>query len=415
MHNCHMYINRLLAGYILKASRSFPVVLLTGPRQSGKTTLLRKISEDKRNFVSLDDLVLRNLAINDPKLFFQRFKPPLVIDEIQYAPGLLSYIKLLVDEKATKLKKANGLFWLSGSQNFTLMDNVSESLAGRVAIMKLLGCSHYEYSNDVPVDKQKPFFTKGAKISGTPLNVNKLFKFILRGAMPKLLADKKVDAEQYYSSYVQTYIERDIRGQIGAGSLMAFESFIRLLAARATQLLNMASLAQEIGVSLNTVKSWVSLLEKTFQIYILRPYHSNLNKREIKTPKVYFLDTGLLCYLTQWQDSATALAGPMAGAIFENWVVSELIKSYWHRAKEAPFYFYRTKEGIEIDLFCVEANKIIASEIKLSATPNIGSIQNLARLVSKKINIKEEWVFSQSEAMLPLTSKITVFPASCIF
>lgn len=410
-----MYINRLLASHILKASRSFPVVLLTGPRQSGKTTLLKKIVRSSMGFVSLDDLVMRELAISDPKLFFQRFKPPLFIDEIQYAPNLLSYIKLLVDERTTRLKPANGLFWLSGSQNFTLMDNASESLAGRVAIMNLLGFSLYEYESNYASDKLKPFFMNKTKRISRAINMPELFKVILRGSMPKPVIDRRIDIEQYYSSYLQTYLERDIRNQAGVKSLRTFEAFLRLLAARSAQLLNMASLASEIGTALNTVKSWISLLEKTYQIYILKPYHSSLNKREIKTPKVYFLDTGLLCYLTYWRDYRSASIGPIAGPLFENWVISELIKSYWHRGKEAPFYFYRTRDGLEIDLFCVTAEGIIASEIKLSAMAEVKSFKALETVRAGKLNIIEQWIFSLAQDLMPLDAKTTVFPASSIY
>jgi predicted AAA+ superfamily ATPase len=410
-----MYINRLLTNYVLKASKTFPVVLLTGPRQSGKTTLLRKISEAKRSFVSLDDLVIRDLALSDPKLFFQRFQPPLFIDEIQYAPNLLSYIKISVDERTTRLKPANGLFWLSGSQNFTLMDNVSESLAGRVAILQLLGISRYERLHNSLSDKTKPFFDNKKKLVPRGVSLRELFRYIVRGAIPKLWADKKIDSRQYYSSYVQTYIERDIRGQIGAKSLRTFEVFIRLLAARASQLLNMASLAQEAGVSINTVKAWISLLEKTFQIYILKPYHANLNKREVKIPKVYFLDSGMLCYLTQWNDPETTAAGPMAGAIFENWVISELIKSYWHRAKDAPFYFYRTKDGKEVDLICSDSGRTIAAEVKLSAAPVKNSFKAIACGRAGKQNAQEQWLFSLTDQVLPLDTKTTIFPAAGIY
>ncbi len=410
-----MYVDRLLTKYVLKASRTFPAVLITGPHQSGKTTLLTRISEKKRTFVSLDDLMIRNLALTDPELFFQRFKPPVFIDEIQYAPNLLPYIKLIIDEKATRLKSANGLFWLSGSQNFALMDNVSESLAGRVAIMNLLGFSLYEFSADTLRDAHRPFFLNKKKDIFKSRDINMLFRHIVRGSMPRVLVDRRIDVEQYYSSYIQTYIERDIRGEIGAKSLRGFEAFIKLLAARSGQLLNMASLSQELGISLNTVKSWISLLEKTFQIYVLKPYHTNLNKREVKTPKVYFIDSGLLCYLTRWNEPSKVVAGPLAGVIFENWVIAELLKSYWHRAQEAPLYFYRTRDGSEVDIFCLSASNIIAAEIKLSATFYKHIFPSLENTVGGKLNIKERWIFSPSKKVLPLDRQTTIFPASSIF
>lgn len=409
-----MYIHRLITNSILKASKSFPAILVTGPRQSGKTTLLRKISPSGMNFVTLDDLIVRNLAQTDPKLFFQRFKPPLFIDEIQYAPNLLPYIKLLIDERATRVKPAHGLFWISGSQNFTLMNNVSESLAGRVAIMNLLGFSLYEYMLRGETAESKPFFASKKKPERRGMGMEELFKFIIRGSFPKVLVDKNIDSVQFYSSYFQTYVERDIRGEIGAKSLRVFETFMRLLAARSAQLLNMASLAAEVGVSLNTVKSWLSLLEKTFQIFILKPYHTNINKREVKTPKVYFMDTGLLSYLTQWRDPLTAMSGSMAGALFENWVIIELVKSYWHRAQEAPFYFYRTRDGLEVDLFCIEADKIFAAEVKMSAAPAKNIFRAVQNFKAGK-TIKEKWLFSQIESSIPIDNKTVIFPAGSIF
>lgn len=361
-----MFRPRLLAGPLVQASKTFPVLLVTGARQVGKTTLLRHL-EPRRRFVTLDDMDARRLAQEDPEQFLDRHPPPVFIDEFQYAPGILSGIKMRVDEKRTRLRPCAGDYWLSGSQNFALMKGVTESLAGRAAVFDLPGFSLAEALPGRAAPGKKPFFEALGADSKAGGGLPELFSAILKGDKPEVWMSRGLDKNLYYSSYVQTYLERDIRSQLGVRDLGRFESFMRLLAARVGQLMNMASLASDLGVSIPTVKGWLTLLERSGQVLMLRPYSGSLSKRLIRTPKVYFLDTGLAAHLLRWKDVETALAGPMAGQLFENWAVSEIVKSYRHRGQEPGLYFWRTKEGQEFDLLYEAGGRRHLAEIKLSS------------------------------------------------
>jgi uncharacterized protein len=375
-----MYVARQLERSVLRASDSFPVVMVTGPRQSGKTTLLRHLSGPERRFVSLDDLQLRALAQDDPQLFIRQFGAPLLIDEFQYAPNLLSYIKIKVDELRTRGRsgEAAGMYWLTGSQNFSLMRHVQESLAGRVAILDLLGFSPYELGQPATWI-EKPFFAQDfdalaqIELAGAGLSQSdpqSVFGRIITGSMPEVALGSFAadDLTRYYSSYVQTYLERDVAALDGVRNLRQFELFYRLLAGRVGQILNYANIASDVGVSPNTVKEWTYILRKGFQVYLLSPYYRSYSKRLVKAPKVYFLDSGLQAYLSGWTNPDTTLRGPMAGHIFENWVVGNVIRSYRHRGLREPLYYWRTASGGEIDLWASEGSVIQTAEIKLAST-----------------------------------------------
>mgnify|MGYP001619815459 CR=1 FL=1 len=362
-----MFRQRVISDCIKQTSASFPVVMLTGARQTGKTTLLRHI-EPHRTFVSLDDPDMRRLAKEDPAQFIERFPPPVFIDEFQYAPQILPHIKMAVDTKTTRLRKAAGMYWLSGSQKFALMKGVQESLAGRVAILNLAGFSLGETAGAAQGFPKEPFLEVFNPRFTANRTLNDLFKIILKGDKPELWSGKKLPAGLFYSSYIQTYLERYVRGQLGIRDLGTFDKFMRLLAGRMGQLLNMAGISSEIGVSIPTVKEWLTVLERSDQIMLLQPYFGNINKRLIKTPKVYFLDTGLAAHLVKWADPRTTLAGPMAGQLFENWVISEIVKSCRFRGIEPDIYFWRTKEGEEFDLAYEKGSKLHLAEIKLSSS-----------------------------------------------
>lgn len=407
-----MYRHRYLETYIRKLSKSFPVILLTGPRQVGKTTLLEYLSKGEtppRNYVSLDEFGPRSLANHDPELFLEQYKPPLIIDEIQYASGLLQRLKILVDRS-----KKNGQYWLTGSQHFTLMQGVSESLAGRVAIIKLLGLSQGEEFK-VP-DTLKPFRPDRAISSPNRklLRLNVLFSRIVRGTFPKFIHKDAPPHQIFHGSYLQTYIERDVRAIVNITNLSAFEKFLRLAAARTGQLLNLSDLARDAQIAVSTAKEWLGILEASFQVYLLKPYFGNISKRQIKTPKLYFLDTGLVCYLTGWHNAEVASRGAMAGSLLENYVISEIIKSYWHRGLDAPVYFWRTKEKEEIDLIIEEEGNIYPVEIKLTMRPDRNMVKGIVGLKRFSGNVGKGAVICLTENQYPLAADLYAIPVSYI-
>ncbi len=383
-----MYKKRLIEQLVTKVSKTFPVVMLTGSRQAGKTTLLRTL-EPGRKVVTLDDMEIRRLAVDDPKGFIDRFSPPVFIDEFQYAPDLLPYVKMSVDEKRTRLESANGDYWLSGSQNFTMMEHVSESLAGRAAILQLLGFSHSEVDGGEEAFTKEPSFEVLNQKFETKKGIEEIFEYIVKGDKPELWTNPEMDNRIYYSSYIQTYLERDVRSQIGVKDLGLFEKFMRLLAVRSGGLLNMAGLASDVGVSLPTIQRWLTVLERSYQIYLLRPYYGGHTKRYVKTPKVYFLDTGLLSYFFKIFDVHTAIESPMSGMFFETWVVSELIRSKWHRGLDADLLFFRTKDGDEIDIVSETSRGVIVAEVKLSSSPGADALKMFSGMKKTKILAKK--------------------------
>jgi uncharacterized protein len=407
-----MYIKRTIENFFLKASSQFPVMLVTGARQVGKTTLLKHVSEKNRTYITLDDPLILNMAKNDPALFMQRFPPPVFIDEIQYAPELLPFIKMEVDRNPQ-----HGRLWLTGSQQFHMMKGVSESLAGRVGIVQLLGLSRREMIGKGPLST--PFLHKPDELnkrakSGELLNLKELYKVIWRGSLPAIALHDETDRDLFYSSYTQTYLQRDIRSLAQVGDEMAFIRLLRAAAARSGQLLNMTDLARDADIAPNTARKWISMLQTTGIIYLLQPYHANITKRLVKTPKLYFLDTGLCAWLTAWSSPETLEAGAMSGAIFETWVISEIIKSWWHNGRIAPFYFYRDKDQKEIDLLIISDKVIYPLEIKKSASPDVNAVKNFQTLDKLKMQIGHRGVVCLVSQLLPLSATSTAIPAGMI-
>jgi uncharacterized protein len=397
-----MYIDRTITATINKVSKQFPVMLVTGSRQIGKTTCLMKSADPKRTYVTLDDPQARELAIEDPKLFLQRFPPPVLIDEIQYAPQLFPIIKIAVDQGAEM-----GDYWLTGSQQFHLMANVSESLAGRVCILRMLGFSSVELSHNA--SSSQPFSPAEPKTFsyGNPVRLMELYKQIWRGCFPAIVTDKQIEHNLFYSSYVQTYLQRDVKALVNVGDEMAFMKFLRGAAARTGQLLNIAELGRDANITHNTARKWLSVLETSGLVYLLKPYYSNLTKRLVKTPKLYFMDTGLAAYLTQWSSPETLEAGAASGAFFETWAISEIIKSYWHNGQTAPLYFYRDNDQKEIDLLIVQDGQIFPVEFKKSSTPNKNDISNFSVLKKLDLPIGLGAVICMSDSTMPINETIT--------
>ena len=393
-----MYIQRTAEDTIKKFSKQFKVVLVTGARQVGKSTLLKHCDEN-RNYVSLDDLTEREMAINEPKIFLENHKAPLIIDEIQYAPQLLSYIKLAVDKSDKK-----GQYWLTGSQQFHMMKNVSESLAGRVGIVDLMGLSLSEISgnkNSVPFDIETESNTD-KKIYTT----EEIFKIIYNGSYPALNNNDEIDRNSFYNSYLRTYIERDIRALTTVSDEMKFLTFIRVVAARTGQLLKYSEIAKEVDISEPTAKSWLSILVSSNLVYLLQPYYKNINKRMTKMPKIYFLDTGLCSYLTGWSSPEVIQKGAMNGAFFETFVVSEILKSYQHNGQTPLMYVYRDTVQKEIDLLIEKNGKLHPVEIKLTANPNKSMVKNFNIIENAGMGA----IICMKEKEMLLTDAVKVIP-----
>lgn len=354
---------------ILELSKSYSAILLTGPRQAGKTTMLRSLAEKEnigREYVTLDDLNTRDMAKNDPALFLQLHKPPVLIDEVQYAPELFTYIKIHIDEHHNL-----GDFWMTGSQIFRLMQGVQESLAGRVALLHMSPMSQREIIGAQCMPFTTDFgtlLTESKRIA--PVTTPELFERIWNGSMPGLVSGQYSDRNIYYSSYLSTYVERDVRDISGNVDALKFNRFVTAVAARTSQLLNYKALADDADIDMPTAKAWVNILETLGIIFLLHPYSNNVLKRTIKTPKVYFYDTGLVCYLTKWSSPEVAESGAMNGALLENFTVSEIMKSYQNAGIEPYLYFYRDRDAKEIDVIMEGDGKLCPLEIKKTATPD---------------------------------------------
>lgn len=360
------YISRNLEKIVLEVTKEYAVLLVTGPRQVGKTTMLQKLMENTdRGYVSLDDLNERNLAKTDPELFLQLHKPPILIDEVQYAPELFTYIKIHVDKNHNP-----GDFWLTGSQVFKLMRGVQESLAGRVAVLSLTSLSQAEICDN----QMEPFTIDMEELAvrskqRKQADTREIFGRIFRGSMPAIVSGKNSNSQIFYSSYLTTYIERDVRELSDAIDSLKFLHFITAVAARCGQMLNIADIARDADINQKQAKDWLGILETLGIIFYLHPYSNNLLKRTIKTPKLYFYDTGLVCYLTKWSSAETLESGAMNGAILENYVVAEIMKTYLNSGKESFLYYYRDKDAKEIDIVLEHDGVLNPIEIKKSSNP----------------------------------------------
>ena len=360
------YIKRDIEKKIAALTKEYACILLTGPRQVGKTTVLKKLMGTDREYITLDDLQERELARRDPALFLQMHSLPVFIDEVQYAPELFSYIKIAIDEGA-----GPGSFWLSGSQAFRMMELAQESLAGRAAVLHMPSLSQHEvfgsgactpFRVDLPALKKR-------KGTGKETDVNGIYERIWQGSLPGYVSGKYTDRNIFYSSYLQTYIDRDVSELIAKVDKLQFQDFVRAAACRAGQMLNVHDIAQDVGVADDTAKRWLQVLEKSDVIFYLRPYSNNLLKRTIKTPKMYFFDTGLVAYLTRYSSPEILQNGAMNGAILENYTVSELMKSYWNNGQSCLLWYYRDKSSNEINLVMEGDGELNPIEIKRSANP----------------------------------------------
>jgi uncharacterized protein len=364
-------IQRTLAEKARSLARQFPVVSITGPRQSGKTTLAKTVF-NKLSYVSLEDPNEKDFALQDPKGFLRRFPKGVILDEIQKVPALLSFLQGLVDQDDSP-----GRYILTGSQQFQLLAKVSQTLAGRTAIVNLLPFSLNELLglpkfdpwaiSTPPKKREKPLF---------PLE-----KILYQGLYPRI-HDKGLDAQDWLSAYYRTYIERDVREVTNIGNLETFQRFVRLCAGRSGQLLNLSALAADCGISHTTVREWISVLITGFIIHLLSPHHANFSKRIIKSPKLYFLDTGLLCYLLRIREPEDILIHPLKGAIFETFVLSELYKAFAHRGEDPPLYFWRDRTGHEVDIILDTGKSLIPIEVKSGETTGSSSFDGLRFFVS---------------------------------
>ncbi len=405
-----MYVTRLLEARVLRLSESFPVVMVTGPRQVGKTTMLQTLAaSSERRYVSLDEFGPRSLALEDPALFLQRYPAPVLVDEVQHAPALLEHLKAEVDRQATM-----GGYWLTGSQQFPLLRGVSESLAGRVGLLRLAGLSTAEETGEI--HRPDPFRPDRTAWSETRRGAGLLdiFARIVRGGMPRMLHDDAPPWETYYGSYVQTYIERDVRSMLGIADLAAFQRFLKLAAARCGQLLNYSDLARDTGVAVSTAREWLHVLEASSQVVLLRPYFENLSSRQVKTPKLYFMDTGLAAYLAGWKSAETASTGAMAGPLFETHVVSEVFKSYRHRGVDPPLYFWRDKERREVDLVIAEDGQLFPIEVKLAGAPGRRDLRGIDALRRLGAPLGPGALVAPVPEPYPLTETIAAIPPQAI-
>ncbi len=373
-----MLLPRTLSGLLETAVQGFPAVLVTGPRQSGKTTLLRTRFEATHRYVSLEAPHVRERALADPVGFLADHPAPVILDEIQNAPELLSYLQVEIDED-----RRPGRWLLSGSQSFPLIQGTSQSLAGRVAVLTLLPLSWDEISRRAreldSVEAVLGEMFAARPETKSPDATPDLAQWLLQGGFPQLWKDRQVDRQLWLSSYVQTYLERDVRSVLGVRDLGAFQTFLRLAAARTGQVLNLVDLARDVGVSPPTVRQWLSVLEASHLVFLLRPYLENFGKRLIKAPKLYWLDTGLVCFLLGLKDEDAVLRGPMAGALFETAVVAEIAKVFHHRGLPPALWYWRSREGHEVDLLVERSGKLHPIEIKAATTPRPGQVENLTR------------------------------------
>ena len=401
-----MYIERVIEKQLKYLSEHFPVVVVTGARQTGKTTLIRQAASEAA-YVTLDYPRIRELAKTDPELFLQQYKPPIIIDEIQYAPELLPYIKIQIDTD----RKA-GQYFLTGSQMFRMMKNVSESLAGRAGLLSLYGFSRSEITGQ----DETPFLPSNNLRLKSEETITTIFDRIYRGSMPQMVVDEGLTPEAYFGEYMQTYMERDIRNLLEIKNESKFQRFISCVAARTGQELNLSDIAKDVGIDSKTADSWLSLLVSSGLVYLLQPYSGNTIKRIVKRPKIYFMDTGLACYLSLWNNPRVLEQSAMAGAMFETYVISEIIKQYANAGLDtrSRLAYYRDSNGKEIDLLIIENGTLYPIEIKKSANPSKDALKNFGVLPGLTGKIGKGAVICLSSQMYPLDRDNLIVPVSML-
>ena len=399
-------LERTLCPVLEKTAEGFRVILLSGQRQVGKTTLLTNLAKGtNRRIITLDDMNARKLAQTDPELFIEQNPPPVIIDEVQYAPELFPYIKIYVD----KNRSHKGAFWLTGSQKYKLMQGVQESLAGRIAIFDLMGLSYREKIKK-PFSGG-PFLPSPEKTgNGKKLSVQDVYKHIWEGGLPEPFVDKKVERDRYYSSYVQSYIERDVKDFYNIEKPLQFFDFISVIAAQTGQLLNYSSISRDIGIDVKTAQTWMGILERSGLVYPLRPYSPNITNRIIKTPKMYFLDTGLCAYLTKWLTPESLMSGAMAGAILETYIVGEILKSYLHNGIEPAMWMYRDANQNEVDIILEQNGTLYPIEVKKSMNPGLSDCKSFKELekLQKKVGLGA--VLCLKGERIPLSRDVVSIP-----
>ena len=404
-----MYIKRALESKIKYLSGHFPVVMVCGARQVGKTTLLKKFAESNSDikYVTLDYPRVRQLAREDPELFLQQYSTPVIIDEIQYAPELLPYIKIKADET-----KEKGLYFLTGSQMFHMTDKVSESLAGRVGILSMYSMSRAEIEGR----ESRAFLPSDIRDVTSQDNITDIFSKILKGGMPGVVSDPDMNTEDFYGSYLQTYIERDIRNLVNIQNEGKFLRFISCLAARTGQEVNLDVISKDVEIDRKTADGWLSVLVSSGLVFLLNPYSGNTIKRIVKRPKMYFMDTGLACYLSMWNNSRALEISAMAGAMFETYVISEIIKGYVNNGIDvrSRLFYYRDNNRKEIDLLILDNGKLYPVEIKKSADPGKTALKNFSVLSSLPEETGEGAVLCMSSMVIPLDSMNRIVPIGCI-
>ena len=391
-------------------SRSFRVILLTGQRQVGKSTMLAHLSQfTQHRYITLDNIMLRRLAQTDPELFLQQYPPPLIIDEIQYAPELFPVIKIYCDKHPDQ----KGAFWLTGSQKYKLMSGIIESLAGRIGILEMYGFSFCEKMK-IPFARE-PFLPSMNSTSANPDNlpdstIQDVYRYIWEGSLPEAVLNENTASDTYYNSYIKSYIERDVRDFNNIEKPLQFYDFLTMVAALTGQPVNYASLARDVHIDVRTAQSWMSILEKCGLVFLLRPYSTNISKTTKKSPKVYFLDTGLCSYLTRWTSPETLQNGSMSGHILETYVISEILKSYYHDGQEPRLWFYRDTLQQEIDLIIEKDGILYPIEIKKTANPDITDCKNfsLLKILNKEIGLGA--VICLQPLRIPLARDVVSIP-----
>ena len=406
------YIHRTLERKFLKMSSFFKAVLVTGARQVGKTTMLKHLAENEnRTYVSMDNQMARSLAKTDPVLFFQMYKPPIIIDEIQKAPELFEQIKIMCDETDQR-----GLFWLTGSQQYHMISNIRETLAGRIGILELYSLSKNETDNIIfpnELDFTLDCLLERQKVSGKN-DITDIFDHIWRGGMPAALDADEEQRQEYFNSYIETYLMRDVSEEGGITDTVRFRRFLNACAALTAEQVNYSTLAEAADISQPTAKAWLLLLESLGIIYLLKPFANNEIKRLAKTPKLYFCDTGLCAYLSMWLTRDTLMNGAASGHYFENYVVAELLKNYSYSQSKVNLTYYRDSNAKEIDVLIEENGRIHPLEIKKSANPNRREIKKYEVLEKTGMQTGAGGIICRCEEVIPINSRNSFIPCNLI-